>query len=602
MDRRIVSFLILMVLSLFSLTFADEKCEGSGISPNGSKQDTGEVTIKKGTTRKNRMVVEDIEIAKVKWSANLETNKEFFVTYDLSTLKLEFKTDGEWKSHTPTKKPEFTGYYEWNVPRIPCLRYEYQIVVSSTDGSKCFSTKAASLEPENKTTIRASRFTPDPPTDLVINTQSNHANIMWNKSACAEEYEVYVEEPQTDGQLKEDSKTFHETVNQPSGNENKAKAEFPNLKPCSNYQIEIFPKVKRAEEGNKFHTDSFYTKPDVESASYLDLNETSSTKSSVTLTFSTGMPRVNCLKNFDIQTCSSEKNCDQMQKFTGIHNHEKVKYTSDDLEHCSNYFLKVQPTYEGIDIKEKEVKVTTKFDEATVSVPTLNPGTNDVNVVIRNTDCLESFETSYRLKGGSKEGSGSDHVWEKRLVKIDTNIINIDNLQPNSTYQMNMSGVTSGGSKKVSIFELKEFKTLSEGETRKTTNNIHQENSETTKSDADGFRGGFEGGFNKTSTEIHGTTTGKGAFSDNTDNGVSTDGGIGNGEGNLTKKEDGGSGTIIAIVVILVVVIGAAVGYWFIRRKKSGDTNVEGAIATQTYSEVHVNEQKADNAEQEPVQ
>ena len=179
MKRRIVHCLILI---LFSLTSINGECEGSGIAPN---KDTGKVTIKKGTTRKRTKTVEDIEITQVKWSPNIETNKDFFDPYDLSTLRLEFRTNGEWKSFVPKKNVEYTGYYVWNVPRIPCLEYEYQIAVSSKIGDKCFATTSVSLAPEDKETIRSSRFSPEPPTNLVINAQSNHAAIRWNKSKCA---------------------------------------------------------------------------------------------------------------------------------------------------------------------------------------------------------------------------------------------------------------------------------------------------------------------------------------------------------------------------------------------------------------------------------
>ena len=170
MIRYLFASAALLLFACLSMIYASaEKCEGSGVAPGD-----GTVTVEIGTKRKGRKTVSDIEIAHIKWSPKIEKNREFFEDYDLAMRELEFRTNEDWKIFTPNKKTEYNGYYSWNVPRKPCLKYEYRIVVphKADQGSIC--TKAEMLQPENIDKIRESKFTPDAPIDVIV----NHINTL----------------------------------------------------------------------------------------------------------------------------------------------------------------------------------------------------------------------------------------------------------------------------------------------------------------------------------------------------------------------------------------------------------------------------------------
>ena len=332
MIRYRFDYVPLLVFALFCLMYASaEECDGSGATPND-----GVVTVETGTKRKGRNSVPDIEIAHVKWVPEIEKNEDFFENYDLSMLELEYRTSDNWQTYTPSKKPEYNGYYSWNVPRKPCLEYKYRIVVPSETGTGCFATKVIKLEPANVAKIREAKFTPDAPRDVGIHSEATHANITWSKSICAEEYEVYIENEQGDKTGQE----IGHNVTQPE-NSQTVTTSFANLASCMNYRVDVHPKVKDAELGENYVSESFNTKPDANSALHLKLDDLTCTKNSATLQFYTWMANVHCLKNFTIETCINRNHCINRRDFADITNHEGVKYVSNGLQHCTQYFLKV---------------------------------------------------------------------------------------------------------------------------------------------------------------------------------------------------------------------------------------------------------------------
>ena len=138
-----------------------------------------------------------------------------------------------------------------------------------------------------------------------------------------------------------------------------------------------------------------------------------------------------------------------------------MKYVSTGLQHCTKYFLKVQPTFRGVNILAKEVAFVTELDDTEERITPFEvdfkPGEDDVNIVVSNVDCMSDYTLNYRLNENI-EGSGSGDEWMGKNGKIDDQAITIENLKPNSSYVVNMTGSLNG--KPLSLFELKEFETL----------------------------------------------------------------------------------------------------------------------------------------------
>ena len=414
-----------------------------------------DITIRNGERRKGRETVDDIEIAKVQWRPNLEKNQASFEEYDLSKLELNVRKDGgEWGAFKPPKKVMYLGHYTWNVPRIPCLRYEYQVrIPSRLKQEEFFCTDIKTKDPEDKQTLRNSGFKPLHPTSVEMAVGPSHASFKWNNSYCAEEYEIYIIEELK--QIEEKSKTVLQEEN--SGTTN---TRFNNLKPCTNYLIEIFAKVDGGETREEPFQRVFHTQPSLNSASFLNLNETFTTTDTASLTFFTYMDQVNCFNNYTIETCNTS-DCFQGKIFDNVINHKEVEYTSTGLDHCTKYFLKVQPTYQGVTIIPKEVQITTKFNETAEKLsPLFEPEETSVKILMRNVDCFNFFRVSFQLDSNNEDVEKKNRHWEEGDFRNEGNHIIINNLQPSSTYDVTVTASNDHSGEQFTIFELLKFKTL----------------------------------------------------------------------------------------------------------------------------------------------
>ena len=70
---------------------------------------------------------------------------------------------------------------------------------------------------------------------------------------------------------------------------------------------------------------------------------------------------------------------------------------------------------------------------------------------------MNAYTVYYHLNDNN-EGSGSEDEWIKKYVEKVDNSLSIEDLKPNSSYLVNMTGSLNGN--QLSLFEMKEFKTL----------------------------------------------------------------------------------------------------------------------------------------------
>ena len=454
-NNLIVCILLIIQNYSFLPSFASENCLPSVLS------EKYELTIKNGERRKDRKTVDDIEIAKVQWMPDLEKNRVYFDDYDLSKLELSIRrNDGEWEVFKPRKKVVYLGHYTWNVPRIPCLKYDYQIKVpSKSRNEEFFCSYIKSKSPEDEETIRNSGFKPLHPSSVEINAGSKQVTFQWGKSYCAEEYDVYVAETK-----QEDYQ--HKSVLQDENSE-KANVSFSGLKSCTNYLVEIYSKVSGGETRDEYLQEKLYTEPNSNSASFLDLSDVVSNTSSVSLSFFTWMDQVNCLNNFTIETCKIS-NCFQRKMLDSAVAHEEKVYSSNGLDHCTKYSIRVQPNYKEIQIKPINVMVITKLDKtAEKSNPHFKPRETNVKIIVKNIECFESYKMRYQLV------DSNNNDFEEVQIQNDGNPISVLNLQPNKTYMMNMTALAPQDRQEYPIFELQKFKTLPKTLKTSETSNIH---------------------------------------------------------------------------------------------------------------------------------
>ena len=445
MDKFCCIILLAVMLTLFqpsSIYGEGIQCEGSG----GVSSDEDDITVSLDKTRaRNRKAkkIEDITKAKITWKPNLQN--ENISSFDMSKLELKYRTNDKWTTFKPKKKPSFHGKYVWTVPRIPCMQYEYQIVVPAkpeSDSTNCFTTKIKTLPATSKDSIRAAQFQPDPPKGFEITQgfhDGNDVTVVWNNSPCADAYEVYVEEAIDEIQISE------HTVEQ-SEDDDKSNVLLSNLRSCTKYRVDIHPKVLGGGIGDLSSDVYFHTKPEDSSADYLDLDNVISDKNSIRLQFFTYAEKVNCLEDFIIHTCSKDGNCFSEEKIKSDNTLSAAKYTIKGLQHCTKYFLKVQPTYPtdpNVNMKARRIPVITKFDETANNFSfTVKPDITSAEIFAQNIDCTDSYTLDYVLFGKS----GEKHEWKNKTGKTNDGVIVIENLQPKSDYLVNMAVRVVGAS------------------------------------------------------------------------------------------------------------------------------------------------------------
>lgn len=442
MEVSLGLILSLMIIVVTSNSFANGECTGGGLS-SGADELTS-------NTNKVRNRGRTIAKAKIKWSIDLNENKKIAEMFDVSKKELQFmKEGGQWEVYTPTKPVVYTGAYTWNVPRIPCLKYTYRLVVPSKTGdtsNDCFVTRITTLPAESKERIRQAKFIPEKVANVHVGADDSNANVSWSKSLCAEEYQVYLA---LDDDVEVESKIVPENA--------EPQAKFSGLSSCTNYVIDIIPNVKGVENEKTIFNHHFHTKPNIASADHLDLSDLVISKDAATLTFYNYMPKVNCLKNFTVQVCprgKESKNDDCFEdKLEAMD--VNLKYSAPNLKHCTNYTLKLTPTYEGININPKMVGFTTKFSEGEEHHSEITESATDVKIAIDNVDCFDSYTISYRLVN-----NGNNSEWEEEKGDLVTNVIVLDNLSPISTYQIRLDVHDKSGVEKMSVLNTTEITTL----------------------------------------------------------------------------------------------------------------------------------------------
>ena len=449
MEAHFVFLSILIVVAGFDFFSASHPdCEGSGgMDPDN---DASRITAEQGTSRKGRRnKVSDIEKAQIRWDPD-DLGK-----YDLSSLKLAYRSNGEWNYNTASK---YNGHYVWSVARKPCLKYEYQVIVPLKGENGTFCTQKATLGAEDKETIRNAHVKLELPevTDIITAPTSKQVTITWPKTTCAEIYDVFINIPQADdGSPGEgDGEDQYATVNQPDEETNNVDVEFEDLQSCTKYDVEIFPKLKSSDSGefDEFETTSFTTRPDRNSAALLVVPPPTTQTNSTTLSFFTWMPKVNCLKNFTIETCTADNECFNSRSFSKVQTHAGVKYESNGLEHCTNYVIKIKPTHLGVDIDSKIVHITTKMDENAAFSPEFRQTQRRVEIMVKHTECFDYFTVKYYPKEKLDSGKATDI--EKVFKKGE--LIILENLNYNASYYISMDG-HSENRDPLTLFDAQEF-------------------------------------------------------------------------------------------------------------------------------------------------
>ena len=433
-------------------------------------QDQNEVTVKVDTKRQKGVNINDLERAKIVWrrgntsKVNLQKFHDIFESYNITRMQLQIRTDATWKIfHPEPSSIYFQGFYLWTVPRVPCIQYDYRIIIPpytldhmDLSLTKCFATRVTSLPPSSSEEMKRFSYYTEPPTDLKIDPGENSAKVTWRKSQCADRYAFYVQESSNNHRVfqkeiikKTEESTLHGMI-------------IPNLNSCRMYDIEVFSKLAGGDINKHSLTKkSFYTRPRSSSLDNLDLKDVSSGQNSILLNFLTFKCPVQCFfennATFTVETCDKYNRCVQPLDISHNNNGLGVTYEATSLKPCKKYFIKLHSTYPGLEIKPRYVPVITKFDLSSSNV-TINfqPSAKAVKFSLDKLDCIETYTASYRL------AEADSTLMVKHGEVMGDRMIIIKNLQPNSAYKLSLYGITSSISSELmnfTVFQRLQFKT-----------------------------------------------------------------------------------------------------------------------------------------------
>ena len=424
--------------------------------------DYTELIIKNGSKRQNGQYVSDITNVVVVWkrssneTENLKKFQEVFEHYNIKQIQLNVKTGEEWGSFEPDREAvhfSMYGDFRWNVPRIPCLKQEYQVVAPpyTKEGvNQCFGTKIASFLPASPSEIRNAKYNPKPPMDLRVATGKNVAKVEWNVTACSEENVVLIYESSSDFVLIQNL-----TIVLSDEHVGYQSTQIHDLNSCSEYSAEVFSKLKNKTIGSeKPSVIDFITEPELDALSHLMHLDIVEDTSSAILTFPLYQEKLKCLDNYALSTCDKTLVCSKPKVFqrNSSNGAEFVNYTAKyTLGQCSYYYIKIESQHSNDSLNPRYISVVSGIDEKwNLSVISKKAKENSIEITLDKIDCIDSFLVSYRTIGESY-GPFIKQTFDKR------NQIVINNLYSETSYQINITVTVSNSIAKRNLTVSKEL-------------------------------------------------------------------------------------------------------------------------------------------------
>lgn len=274
--------------------------------------------------------------------------------YAVQAAELEMRQEGvnQWSIAKVETKPHGKAI-KWTVKIKPCLKYYFRIKVTGNDTNSDSTSfelpPSLAIEPMSQENILKSGYTPDAPTGFKFEVSSADADLRWNPSDCATNYEIsYLEAGGgSDSKVKSTGKITSGRVS--------------NLKPCTRYDT-VISAILGDEYGDL--STEFATEPRLDAATDLDVKTTPGLDS-VHISWP-AWQEVSCIDKYKVKACIADTGvCTEeeiVQKFVGS---PFVNHKLTGLKPCTDYKLRIQPIFEDLNIDVKEVELRTNSMDAT---------------------------------------------------------------------------------------------------------------------------------------------------------------------------------------------------------------------------------------------
>ena len=359
----------------------------------------------------------------VTWQpANMLTEVDCF---DMERTQLLYKTssgDGEWKTSEATMRSAGRAS-KWVLKEVkPCLQYEFAIKVNGKGGEEStFFMNSQTVGPATEEQINNSGFVPDQPQGLRAVVGSTEATLSWDKSDCASSYEISNMEVNSQNTSFKSSETNS--------------VQLDGLQHCSNYEVAVSA-VLNGEYSDDL-VDNFQTKPRTDAASHLEVL-LEPTMDSASVRWDTWKV-ASCINEYEVTaeavSAGEAKQTEVVKKTSGL---SFVSHVVSGLESCTDYNLKIQPLYPGMEGLESKM----------VAFRTLSPGVESIEVGEVTTESVSSGSmlvswpevqcaTSFKVF----QKKADDYDWVEVAKDVKENQITVDNLSPCTKYSFAVAAV-----------------------------------------------------------------------------------------------------------------------------------------------------------------
>ena len=247
---------------------------------------------------------------------------------------------------------------------VPCLKYDFKIVVQSHDQKKeIHESSVKHLGPVDKEAIDKSSYDPEMPKFVGAHSVGSKTELKYKASPCVDSYELFIKED-NENNTGQDEEYDGNGKNLNITSENKTLIyELTDLKPCTEYETILSAKIN-GRYNQEVETHNIMTNPDKQTAENIELKNLKSGTNDVSFALAEPWkPKLTCIKDYQIQICSNDEGCfDTFFVNQSTENPFWFETTRKGLTPCTDYNLTITPMHKDVTIQSKSFPFKTLSD------------------------------------------------------------------------------------------------------------------------------------------------------------------------------------------------------------------------------------------------
>ena len=318
--------------------------------------------------------------AMVKWDPNAMLTDNIGC-YDLQNVLLQYSIDSNSSMDNEDSKASSNGaqrnwttagnetykrnkwWREWKVKVVPCLKYDFKIVVTSKDDkNEIYETSLKTLSPATQEMIEKSRYVPEKPKFVGAQSIGTKTKLKFEPSPCVDSYFLYLKEMNSENEIERDY--IVDQSRDISLDDTNLTIELHDLTSCTEYETASLS-AKISDRDSEEEVFPLITKPNGQTSENIQLLRLENGTDSFSFALdSPWKPKLSCIQEYQIEICSDkvDKGCSDKSIEKRTADNPTLETTKNDLTPCTKYELKITPMYEDVTIQPKSFPFETTSD------------------------------------------------------------------------------------------------------------------------------------------------------------------------------------------------------------------------------------------------